>query len=265
MRRNFLIIGFGVVGQAVHAGLSDHGGNNYIDIYDPDMGHDTPYRYDYDGVILCLPTPQGPKGECDDMLVEQYHREIRKKMGNVPILLKSTTSIELIDLLEDDLHLTYNPEFLTEEDSIEEFMNQKFAIFGGADCRYWYQMFISSGIKIDNVKFTSMKNAAYAKYAINSFLATKVVFFNELRNLYSPSWISSSRTTGPHEGFDELTELIAMDKRIGQSHMMVPGADMKRGFGGMCLPKDTSAFATSGKGKLSLLEKVIEINKVLRK
>ena len=256
MRRNFLIIGFGVVGQAVHAGISDRAGNNYCDIYDPDKGHDEPYKDDYDGVILCLPTPQGPTGECDDMLVEQYHNEIRKRMPRVPILLKSTTSIELIELLEGDLHLTYNPEFLTEADSLDEFLNQKFAIFGGADCRYWYEMFLGCGIAIDKVKFTSMKNAAFAKYTINSFLATKVIFFNELRNLYDD------------DGFDELTELVAMDNRIGESHMMVPGPDQKLGFGGMCLPKDTSAFVTSAKNKgsnLQLLERVIKLNNVLRR
>ena len=252
MRRNFLIIGFGVVGQAVHAGISDRAGNNYCDIYDPAVGHDAPYRNDYDGVILCLPTPQGTNGECDDSLVAQYHAEIRKRMPCVRILLKSTTSIELMDALKDDIHLTYNPEFLTEADSLDEFLNQKFAIFGGGDCRYWYEMFLGCGIVIDQVKFTSMKNAAYAKYTINSFLATKVVFFNELHNLYAG------------EGFDELTELVAMDERIGGSHMMVPGPDLKLGFGGMCFPKDTSAFVTSAKGKLGLLERVIEINKAIR-
>jgi len=66
------------------------------------------------------------------------------------------------------------------------------------------------------------------------------------------------------DGFDELTELVGMDDRIGNSHMMVPGPDREYGFGGMCLPKDTSAFVKSGNGKLTLLEKVIDINKELR-
>ena len=176
-------------------------------------------------------------------------------MPRVPILIKSTISLELIDILQDDYYLTYNPEFLTEENAFNEFMNQKFAIFGGAECRFWYEVFKNAGVKMDKVKFTSMKNAAFAKYTINSFLATKVIFFNELRGLYSS------------KSFDELTELVAMDSRIGESHMMVPGPDMKRGFGGKCLPKDTAAFVTSAKRKgspLTLLEKVIEINKGIR-
>ena len=248
MEKRLLIIGFGVVGQAVYEGLVE---NNIIHILDAEPNDDLDYS-SYDGIIICLPTPQGPMGECDDMLVEQYHRSIRMEVPAVPILIKSTISIELVELLEDDQEVTYNPEFLTEADSNEEFCHQKFAIFGGHHCRSWYDLYINSGIKIDKVRFTSMKNAAYAKYTINSFLATKVIFFNELYNMYCD------------DGFDELTELVAMDERIGKSHMMVPGHDREFGFGGMCLPKDTSAFVTSGKGKLSLLEKVIDINKEIR-
>jgi len=255
MEKKLLIIGFGVVGKAVYEGLER---KNSVQVLDQDKGftiEDRGFWSDYssyDGIIICLPTPQGPMGECDDMMIEQYHREIRSVAPIVPILIKSTISIELVKLLEDDLALTFNPEFLTENDSIEEFKNQKFAIFGGENARYWYDIYINSGIKIDKVRFTSMKKAAYAKYTINSFLATKVIFFNELYNMYCD------------EGFDELIELVAMDERIGKSHMMVPGPDREFGFGGMCFPKDTSAFVTSGKGKLTLLEKVREINKELR-
>ena len=255
MKRQLLIIGFGVLGQAVYEGL---GRKNNVQILDPDKGftiEDKGFWSDYssyDGIIICLPTPQGPRGECDDMMVEQYHRSIRMEVPAVPILIKSTISIELVELLEDDQEVTYNPEFLTEANSHKQFCNQKFAIFGGHHCRSWYELYINSGIKIDKVRFTSMKNAAYAKYTINSFLATKVIFFNELYNMYCD------------DGFDELTEIVSMDERIGKSHMMVPGPDREFGFGGMCLPKDTCAFVTSGKGKLALLEKVIEINKELR-
>ena len=255
---NLLIIGYGIVGTAVYEGLER---KNNVQVLDPDKnftiedkGFWSDYGY-YDGIIICLPTPQGPVGECDDMMVEQYHRDIRSIAPCVPILIKSTISIELIKLLEDDLALTYNPEFLTEADSSKEFQHQKFAIFGGENARYWYDIYINSGIKIDKFRFTSMMNAAYAKYAINCFLATKVIFFNELKDMYCD------------EGFDELTELISLDERIGKSHMMVPGLDGKHGFGGMCLPKDTSAFTRSARNKdspLHVLEKVIKVNSEVR-
>ena len=183
--RDILIIGYGVVGQAVYNGLNKDE-MNYIQVLDPpkDMNilddgiNDySDYGY-YDGIIICLPTPQGARGECDDMMVEQYHTEIRSVAPAVPILIKSTISPELVELLEEDLDLTYNPEFLTEADSLEEFQHQKFAIFGGENARYWYSIYMNAGIQMNSVKFTSIKNACYAKYAINCFLATKVIFFN---------------------------------------------------------------------------------------
>ena len=256
MNKRFLIIGYGVVGKAVFAGISQ---KYAVEILDPPAGYELvqrdyiyPHYHLYDGIVICLPTPQGPMGECDDMLVEQYHREIRKHAPNVPVLIKSTISVELAELLIGDNFLTTNPEFLTEADSEKEFLNQKFAIFGGQQCHWWYDVFKNSEVKINHVKFTDIRTAAYAKYTINSFLATKVIFFNELKSMFG------------QDGFDELTQLVSMDERIGKSHMMVPGPDQKLGFGGMCFPKDTSAFVKSGKGKLTLLEKARKINEELR-
>ena len=256
MNKRFLIIGYGVVGKAVFAGISQ---KYAVEILDPPAGYELvqrdyiyPHYHLYDGIVICLPTPQGPMGECDDMLVEQYHREIRKHAPNVPVLIKSTISVELAELLIEDNFLTTNPEFLTEADSEKEFLNQKFAIFGGQQCHWWYDVFKNSEVKINHVKFTDIRTAAYAKYTINSFLATKVIFFNEPKSMFG------------QDGFDELTQLVSMDERIGKSHMMVPGPDQKLGFGGMCFPKDTSAFVKSGKGKLTLLEKARKINEELR-
>ena len=256
MNKKFLIIGYGVVGRAVFKGLSE---KYAVEILDPPAGYELvqkdyiyPHYHLYDGIIICLPTPQGPMGECDDMMVEQYHREIRKHAPKIPILIKSTISVELVDLLEEDRALTYNPEFLTETNSIEEFKYQSFIIFGGHQPSHWYSIFQDAGITMNHIKFTDMRTAAYAKYTINSFLATKVIFFNELKSMFGP------------EGFDQLTQIVSMDNRIGKSHMMVPGPDEKYGFGGKCFPKDTSAFVKSGQGKLTLLEKVIDINKEIR-
>ena len=102
MKKKLLIIGFGVLGQAVHAGLNEY---NSVDLLDIEPNGDIDYS-SYDGIIICLPTPQGPTGECDDMMVEQYHRSIRMEVPAVPILIKSTISIELVELLEDDQEVT---------------------------------------------------------------------------------------------------------------------------------------------------------------
>jgi UDPglucose 6-dehydrogenase len=251
-----LIVGDGVVGGSVSNALQH---NHKITKLDPPkgLGHDVDL-FDlnlFDGVIICVPTPANRDGSCDDLLVHNYINQIRVGDTDIPILLKSTTSIETLELYQNDPHLTFNPEFLTESNAHQEFLNQRFAIFGGAESRFWYELIVTSGVSIGTTRFTDIMKAGYAKYAINTFLATKVVFFNELKAMYGGS------------DFDMLTDLIGLDDRVGSSHMMVPGPDGSAGYGGMCFPKDTNALLMSSKRKgheLTLLGKVIEINNELR-
>jgi UDP-glucose 6-dehydrogenase len=43
-------------------------------------------------------------------------------------------------------------------------------------------------------------------------------------------------------GYDALANLLGHQPWMGSHHFMVPGPDGEKGFGGPCLPKDTSAF-----------------------
>ena len=94
--------------------------------------------------------------------------------------------------------------------------------------------------------------ASYVKYTINAFLATKVTFFNQLYD-----------AVGDEGNFNKIIRAVGADPRIVTGHTKVPGFDHKRGFGGACFPKDTKAF-TEFSDKLSLLERVIEINNEYR-
>ena len=107
--------------------------------------------------------------------------------------------------------------------------------------------------------YTDVRTASLVKYAINSFLATKVIFFNELRDVYINS--------GSEGSWDDFVQLISKDTRIGSSHMSVPGPDGRFGFGGACFPKDTSALESYAKNlnvQMELLEKAISLNNDLR-
>mgnify|MGYP001215003173 CR=1 FL=1 len=41
---------------------------------------------------------------------------------------------------------------------------------------------------------------------------------------------------------EEFIEIIALDERVGSSHMSVPGYDGRKGYGGACFPKDIDAL-----------------------
>ena len=42
--------------------------------------------------------------------------------------------------------------------------------------------------------------------------------------------------------YDKVVEYALYDKRLGRSHLSVPGPDGKNGFGGSCFPKDLNAL-----------------------
>ena len=106
---------------------------------------------------------------------------------------------------------------------------------------------------------TDAVSASLIKYTINSFLATKVVFFNEMFDLFNKMQVG--------ENWENFISFISKDDRIGDSHMMVPGHDGRMGFGGACFPKDTSAiikYANSLGVDLRILESVIKKNNEIR-
>ena len=69
-----------------------------------------------------------------------------------------------------------------------------------------------------------------------------MTFFNQLKEL-----------TDAHGcNFTNITSAVSLDKRIGNSHMKVPGPDGRRGFGGACFPKDTNAMNYFAEGQFDL-------------
>lgn len=60
---------------------------------------------------------------------------------------------------------------------------------------------------------------------------------------------------------------MAIDPRIGASHMQVPGHDGKLGFGGPCFPKDNNALLEYSKqleAPFHLLDACVTINNAIR-
>jgi len=148
------------------------------------------------------------------------------------------------------LNICFSPEFLTAANANEDFKKQTEMFFGGGDEYFWVDIF--NPCKKFTAIFSSIPELILMKYIRNSFLATKVAFFNEIYDLCSKMNLQ----------YDEVSYLVGMDERIGYSHMKVPGPD-GRGFGGACFPKDTKALYNSAKLKdcsLDILHAVITSN-----
>ncbi len=261
-----LVIGKGFVGDAVGFALSKV---HTVMYHDPDKGesYDLKYLDDLDGIILCLPTPSDSNGFCDDHLVTEYYDQIRGIRKDLHIMVKSTTSITTLQKLQsyEDEYLTYSPEFLIASKARESLISAKFFIYSSfkiTGASMWTDVFQPCVRYGDEAYYCdSLVEAGFVKYGINSFLATKVTFMNELQTLFN----SVTLNTG---NFDNVTNLMSMDPRIGDSHMQVPGPDGMYGWGGACFPKDTSEFHKLSlfyHKPLTLLGSAIEANKNHRK
>lgn len=251
-----IITGYGFVGKAVANALKPH--HNVV-IVDPQYTTtELEHHPDANGIIVCVPTPSLPNGACDASIVCEV---LDKCPANVPILIKSTVSPEVVDAILEiypNLTITFSPEFLRAATANEDFLNQTHVIFGGIDPDgFWQSVFTPA---LNNCKIylnCSPTEASLVKYARNSFLATKVAFFNQLADLCAAS----------NSSFDVVRQLIIQDQRIGNSHTLVPGLDGERGFGGACFPKDTDAILHYSKSKdvdLSIVKSAIDYNKTVR-
>ena len=135
-------------------------------------------------------------------------------------------------------------------------------VLGGKwrDCEVVEKAYLRhSSVKIVPTFKTDLTTASLLKYTINSYLATKVMFFNDLHKLHESG---SSMVS-----WEQFTDMLTRDPRIGNSHMQVPGPDGELGFGGHCFPKDTEAllkYAQDKKINLNMLKKAVETNKKIR-
>ena len=262
------IIGHGFVGQAVSNSYKDVKDINTI-IVDPADPKATCLDFAIEEAqifFICLPTPSNEDGSCDTDLVEMVIRRINKTIETISplIIIKSTMPPDALQELEDEsiVPIVYNPEFLTQANSIQDYLTPQMHILGGrSNATRMAEVVLTNISKCQPCPIykTDIKTAALAKYAINSYLATKVSFMNELFQLHHMSGAESS--------FAELASILSSDSRIGKSHLQVPGPDGEFGFGGACFPKDTKAFVEYAKTKntnLDIISSAIEVNQKIR-
>ena len=190
-------------------------------------------------VFVCVPTPMDEDGKCSVDLVNKVVKDLTSRgYESERIVVKSTVPVGT----SRELGTMFMPEFLTEQNWQHDFLSQKNWILG-TNRRTdkirdeIYSVFDAAwhdGVLIHrpHMTFSTTEEAELTKYVRNTFLATKVAFFNEVEEFCRTSNIS----------YRKVRELTLYDERIGDSHTSVPGPDGKRGFGGTCFPKDISSF-----------------------
>ena len=231
------IIGQGFVGTAVREGLKQYFQIETFDIVKECTCTSLEQLSEKsDVVFVCLPTPMKEDGSCHLGILEEVLSDLNYINKCKTIVVKSTIppgSTQTFNKIYKNIDIVFNPEFLTEANSIEDFKNQNRIIIGGprpATTKV-RRIFQKAFPKIRIIK-TGSNTAEMVKYLTNSFLATKVSFANEMYQICNEVGID----------YDKVIEYAMHDERLGYSHWSVPGPDGDYGYGGHCFPKDVRAL-----------------------
>lgn len=196
--------------------------------------------------FVCVGTPAAANGNQDltaiIRIAEEIGRALPEKHSRHVIVIRSTVkpgtiegvvqpAIEAASGLEAgrDFSLCFQPEFLREGTSIEDYDHPPLTVVGATD-DYAVSMLRSLfGHLPCEFVHTSIRTAEMLKYACNAFHALKVTFANEIGR------ISQAIGVDAHE----IMKLVCMDRRLNISPAYLrPGF----AFGGSCLPKDLKAL-----------------------
>lgn len=218
-----------------------------------------------DIIFISVPTPMKNTGECHINIVKNVVLQLKQLNFKQFIVLRSTVPPGTCD----DLDIYFMPEFLTEKNYIQDFINNKDWIFGlpqnNNENNILFKNTITklftiskkyNRIKYNTIHFLTNNEAEMIKMFRNCFLATKVSFCNEIYKFCLSKNIN----------YENVRKIATKDTRILENHSFVPGHDGKKGFGGTCFPKDTHSLNYEMKKiglKPYILQSIIERNETI--
>lgn len=228
------IAGLGIVGSAVKYGFEKLG--HKVIGHDIKDGTNLEDLLDSEVVYLCLPTPQGEDGHCDISIIEDVAAELLDDhaYGGI-VAIKSTvtpgTTVKLQERFMTE-KICHVPEFLRERAAIIDFTdNHDVCVIGTESDDVFEKVKESHGYYPKQFIKLSPTEAEISKYFNNIYNATLITFANAFYELCQAS------------GADYTKVKNAMVQRDHIHNKYLDCNDNLRGFGGMCLPKDTAAIS----------------------
>jgi UDPglucose 6-dehydrogenase len=210
-----------------------------------------------DVIFVAVPTPYIVGKGYDDSAVCDAISNIQD--GKV-VVIKSTVmpgSTARFQFKNPRKTILFNPEFLREKTAVQDFNKPDRQIIGydSASGKSWAQEVLDILPAAPYRRIIKSEEAELVKYFGNVFLASKVIFANQLFDICVATDVD----------YNVVREAAAQDVRIGSSHLDVWDNGF-RGYGGHCFPKDTRAllqYAQSLGVNTDFLETMERINKEL--
>ncbi len=263
---NLGIVGYGFVGQAVANGFNvASGGKDIIRFYDKYKDtlslEEVVSKSEF--IFVGLPTPmKEDESGIDLTIIKDVVAEVAKYTDGTDkiVILKSTITPGTTAALEKahpKTQFCFNPEFLTEVNFLEDFLNADRTVIGASNDLVSRRVAVIYRQRFPKTQIfqTDPTTAEAVKYFANAYLSMKVTFANFFYDYCQRIGIK----------YEEVKRMAAKDPRIVDSHLDVT---TNRGFGGKCFPKDLVALIGEFKKADvdgSLLETIWKYNKEIRK
>lgn len=189
-----------------------------------------------DIVIFALPTDYDSNK--DTFNTDELLNTISKVLRINPkalLLIKSTIPIGYTKYLRDKFNtdnIIFSPEFLREGSALYDNLYPSRIVVGSKkkDGKLISEIFANCAKNAPKIFLMSSSEAESVKLFANSYLATRISFFNELDSFCLENELDTK----------SVIEGISSDPRIG-SHYNNPSF----GYGGYCLPKDTKQMVSN--------------------
>lgn len=224
------IIGYGVVGQALANGFKDGHLIKFFDKYKECDEFRQVVNSDF--VFICLPTPSTSTGIDLSIMDEAMHQISELKPEGI-IAIKSTIipgTTKKYHKQYPHLRLCFNPEFLTEKNAFNDFINPDRIVIGAEDKSVLLAVEKLYKDRFPNVGVYCCDSitAEMVKYMANGLLSAKIIFANEIFDICQKLGID----------YETVKKMVMADPRVGAHLDVTP----TRGFGGKCFPKDIIAL-----------------------
>lgn len=225
------IIGIGIVGGAVKYGMEKLG--HTVSFYDPAYNSKWESILDTDLIFICVPTPSNQDGSCDISIVSATLERLKDSSYGGTVAIKSTVVPGTTERLAKDVpfSLAFVPEFLRERCATNDFVeNHDLCVIGTEDSDTFLKIVEAHGRYPKNFVQLTPTEAEFVKYFNNVYNATLITFANSMYEVCNSLGVDYSKVKDAVVNREHITD-IYLDCN-----------ENFRGFGGVCLPKDTKAL-----------------------